>query len=177
MKKRKSAATPLPPLARGPRAGEPSGTTLPRIPATSVPDSQECLYQPEVEQIEREVADAKVRQSQAKLAAAHDRYRDLYEFAPVGYLTLDCEQVIREANATAATMLGVERGILLGTAISRLAAPKCRDICHLHVQQVMASGRKKSCDSPFAGPTASSSSAAWKLSPSRPARPTPPVAG
>ncbi len=152
MKKRKSAARPSPPSALGPRAEESAGTLLPKIPAMFVPDPRALVEQAAIQRSEAESPQEKSRQSQAKLAAVHDRYRDLYEFAPVGYLTLDCEQVIREANLTAATMLGVERGILLGTSISRLAAPKCRDICHLHVQQVMASGRRKSCELPFRRP-------------------------
>jgi hypothetical protein len=47
------------------------------------------------------------------LEASHNRYLNLYEFAPVGYLTLTPEGKIIEINLTAAALLGVERDNLI----------------------------------------------------------------
>jgi PAS domain S-box-containing protein len=54
-----------------------------------------------------------LRRSQLELEEAHNQQVDLYDFAPVGYVTLDGDGVIISANLTAATLLGVERGTLL----------------------------------------------------------------
>ena len=54
-----------------------------------------------------------LRRSKLELEEAHARQVDLYDFAPVGYVTLDGNGVIINANLTAATLLGVERGSLL----------------------------------------------------------------
>jgi PAS domain S-box-containing protein len=50
-----------------------------------------------------------------ELENALKRYSDLYDFAPLGYVTLDGQGVIREINLTGAGLLGVDRSFLVGT--------------------------------------------------------------
>src|SRR5262245_49686131 len=52
--------------------------------------------------------------AQAELEATRDRFIDLYEFAPLGYLTLDDNGVVRQVNLTAALMLGRSKQALDG---------------------------------------------------------------
>jgi PAS domain S-box-containing protein len=69
----------------------------------------------QVHQIELEIQNEELRQAQIELSDTRDRYSDLYEFAPVGYLTLNAEGTVQAANLTAATMLGIERRNLMGS--------------------------------------------------------------
>jgi PAS domain-containing protein len=75
-----------------------------------------------VYQIELEMQNDDLRQIQARLEESRSRYADLYDFAPVGYLTLDKWGQIVEANLTAADILGVERHHLLGRNFWRFLA-------------------------------------------------------
>jgi len=72
----------------------------------------------QVHQIKLELQNRELREAQQHLKETHDRYAELYDFAPVGYLTLDERSRIREINLTAAVLLGQERARLLGKPFS-----------------------------------------------------------
>ena len=67
--------------------------------------------------MERELDQALIRaehrKGQIELKASRDRYVDLYDSAPVGYLTLSAEGLIEQVNLTGADMLGLQRDALL----------------------------------------------------------------
>ena len=67
------------------------------------------LHELEVYQIELEMQVRELNESRSALEESHERYINLYDFAPVGYVTLSEQGMIREINLTAAEMLGVAR--------------------------------------------------------------------
>ena len=60
----------------------------------------------QVHQIELERQNDELRRGQIALEAAKNEYRDFYDFAPVGFLTLNESGLIREVNLTAAGQFG-----------------------------------------------------------------------
>ena len=77
------------------------------------PDEMSALvYELQVHQIELEMQNDTLRQAQTSFEEASKKYRDFYDFAPVGFLTLDESGLIREVNLTAAGQLGVTRSQL-----------------------------------------------------------------
>lgn len=69
-------------------------------------------------QAELEMQNQELRKVQQTLEETRDRYAALYDFSPVGYLTLDSSGRIVEINLTGAVMLGMERANLVGKAFS-----------------------------------------------------------
>jgi len=82
----------------------------------------DLLHDLQVHQVELEMQNEALRQKQTELEAARDRYVDLYDFAPVGYLTLDPNGMIEELNLTAAALLGMARKALLKRRFTSLVA-------------------------------------------------------
>ncbi|MBF0463337.1 MAG: PAS domain S-box protein, partial [Magnetococcales bacterium] len=86
-----------------------------RAPATNalvVRSVDELEHDVRVYQIELEMQNEELRRAHIELAISHDRYVDLYDFAPVGYFTLTDDGLITEANLTGTALLGVERNKL-----------------------------------------------------------------
>jgi PAS domain S-box-containing protein len=93
----------------------------------SAADIQALLHNLQVHQLELELQNEELRRAQLDLQAARDRYADLYNFAPIGYFTLDANGAIVEANLTGATLLNVARSTLIGTPLARFVAKEERD--------------------------------------------------
>jgi len=71
-----------------------------------------------IHQIEMETQNHELREARQELEEARDRYIDLYDFAPVGYLTLGEGEFIHEINLTGAMMLGRPRANIIGKPFS-----------------------------------------------------------
>lgn len=106
----------------------------------------ELLHELRVHQIELEMQNEALRQSQLALEESRDRFVDLYEFAPVGYLTLSAEGMITEINLTAVTLLGRERGKLLNRSLSTLVIAADQDKWVRHFMGVRNQEVKRSIE-------------------------------
>ena len=105
-------------------------------------ETKRLLHELQVHQIELEVQNRELRESQQALEASRDRYADLYDFAPVGYVTLDDKGIIRELNLTASKMLGWERSKLLGMPFAHQVAKGAKRQFFTHIGQVFQSGQR-----------------------------------
>ncbi len=122
----KPSATDLSTLRQRALGCAPVADTLEPIPLT--PQAMQALvHELQVHQIELEMQNEQLRQSQMKLEETHQRYLDLYELAPVGYCTTNAQGQIISANLTAAAMLGVPRAKLLHIPFTRFIARDDQD--------------------------------------------------
>jgi diguanylate cyclase (GGDEF)-like protein/PAS domain S-box-containing protein len=99
-------------------------------------DKVRLLYELPLHQVELEIQNRDLMAAQHDLEEARDRYAALYDFAPVGYLSLDAQGVIRNLNLTACRLLGAERASLLGLPFTGFLAVGERRGFYSQLQQV-----------------------------------------
>lgn len=107
---------------------------------------QQILYQLRVHQIELEMQNEHLRQAKAALEASQARYLDLYDLAPVGYLTLAESGLILQANHAAASLLGVARTDLPRQPITRFIFRDDQDLYYRLRQQTSRNADAQSCE-------------------------------
>ena len=118
----KDAATRLRDAAEAQLQEAGAASTAPTGPADA--DLLRLVHELQVHKVELEMQNSELRESRAELEAALARYTELYDFAPVGYLTLTAAGLIAEINLTATTMLGVARRDLLQRRFSQYVIPE-----------------------------------------------------
>lgn len=104
----------------------------------------ELLHELCVHQIELEMQNETLRKTQVELEKSRDLYVDLYEFAPVGYVTLNEEGVITKINLTTVTLLGKERTKLIDRSFSMLIESADRDRWARHFVMVKKHAKQMS---------------------------------
>jgi PAS domain S-box-containing protein len=82
-------------------------------------EGKALIHDLQVHQIELEMQNRELQESQQALEASRSRYADLYDFAPAAYVTVDERCTILEANLTAAKILGIARSQLTGMSLLR----------------------------------------------------------
>jgi PAS domain S-box-containing protein len=92
---------------------------------------ESLVYELEIHQAELEVQNEELRRAQVELDEAHRRYFDLYEFAPVGYVSLDEQGIIRESNLAVSKLTGVPRKKIIGRRFEQLLSSESRDAGYL----------------------------------------------
>jgi PAS domain S-box-containing protein len=107
---------------------------------TSLEQSEtHLLHELQNHQIELEMQNRELREVQQRLEEARDRYADLYDFAPIGYFTLEETGRILEINLTGAAMLGDERVDIIGKPFSACLALNDSQMFFLYLNRVFRS--------------------------------------
>ncbi|MEN9544732.1 MAG: hypothetical protein RLZZ598_1565 [Pseudomonadota bacterium] len=96
-------------------------------------------------QLELERQNEALRAVRADVEVGLARYIDLYDFAPVGYLTLGKRGRIGQINLAGAKLLGRERAQLKEMSLATLVTPEDRDPFDLWLRGVFLTGTAQSC--------------------------------
>ena len=114
--------------------------------AQSELDIKKLLHELQVHQIELEMQNEELRESNNATELALKKYTMLYDLAPMGYFTLDQNGNISELNFTGAEMLGERRFSLVNTNFKLFVAPESKAIFNEFFNNVFSSNYKESCE-------------------------------
>jgi PAS domain S-box-containing protein len=132
------------------RRAEQQVATHPESPADG-DSARRLLHELQVYKIELEMQNEALREAQEEAELGLERYVELYDHAPVGYLTLSRTGIIDRANLAAAGLLGLERGKLIRRNfeffVARQDVPAYRGL----MERVYAGGAKETVALALAG--------------------------
>lgn len=97
-------------------------------------------------QIELEHQNLELIQSQENLQQSNNRYLDLFDNAPVGYMIVDINGLIIDINQTAAKLLEHSKNEFANSKISKYIHPDYQDIYYLYFQALIRGSQKQPCD-------------------------------
>ena len=111
-------------------------------------ETLELVQELRVHQIELEMRNEELRRTQAVVEESRAKYSDLYDFAPVGYLTLNRQGVILEANLTACSKLGKERSLLISITLftNFIIKKEEKDLFYQHLRKVFEAKSLETCE-------------------------------
>ena len=114
-------------------------------PATAQ-DSQRLLHELQVHQIELEIQNEELVDAQQTLEETLEQYTELYDFAPVGYFTVEHDGTIRRVNLAGARLLGAERSALVNGRLQFFVAHKDRPTLNAFLSGTCAGKVRQSCE-------------------------------
>lgn len=106
---------------------------------------KKLMYELQVHQIELEMQNEELRQAYNTTESALKKYTMLYDFSPMGYLTLDSEATIFELNFTAAEILGDKRIIILNSNFKLFVEENSKRVFNRFLNNLYETNEKKSC--------------------------------
>ncbi|HOW62442.1 MAG TPA: PAS domain-containing protein, partial [Candidatus Contendobacter sp.] len=109
-------------------------------------DNYRLLHELEVHQVELEMQNHALLDLREQLERSLEKYTDLYDFAPVGYLTVTDDGTIREANLAAAALLGLERARLINRRLGVFIAAETRPTFNAFLERVWVGTAREHCE-------------------------------
>ena len=106
---------------------------------------EKLIHELSVHQIELEMQAEELRRAYLALEESRDKFLDLYEFAPLGYVTLNDKALVTEANLACATLLGIERSKLISAQFGKFVAQKDSDQWFLYFRNALNRDGKQIC--------------------------------
>jgi PAS domain S-box-containing protein len=109
-------------------------------------ETQRLLQELQIHQVELEMQNTELRQARDEVENGREKYSDLYDFAPVGYMTLDGFGAICSVNLTGAALLGIDRARLIGRSFTFFVTAASRPLFSAMSDKVFTKKERESCE-------------------------------
>ncbi|MBI9038332.1 MAG: PAS domain S-box protein [Bacteroidales bacterium] len=109
-------------------------------------DLLKLVHELQVHQIELEMQNEELVVAKEKAELAEEKYTELYDFAPTGYLSLSKDSEIKELNFVASQMLGKDRSQLINKRFGLFISSDTKTIFNMFFSKVFSSKLKQSCE-------------------------------
>ncbi|HEX9252433.1 MAG TPA: hypothetical protein VF870_09330 [Ignavibacteriaceae bacterium] len=109
-------------------------------------DVKKLLHELQVHQIELEMQNDELHQAYEIAEAALKKYTMLYDFAPMGYFTLESDGSICDLNFTGAEMLGDKRFSLVNSNFKLFISEESQAVFNDFLSKVYTNNTKESCE-------------------------------
>ncbi len=111
----------------------------------SAGDALKLLHELQVHQVELAMQHEQMEQSRAEVAESLERYIERFDFAPVGYFTVEPDGRIVEGNLAGADLFEVDRAELPGRSIESLVAADSRAALGAVLNRLRKDGPTETC--------------------------------
>lgn len=108
--------------------------------------TQRLLQELQIHEIELELQNEELKQSRDHLEEAHNRYLNLYEFAPVSYFTIQADGKIKQVNLTGSFLVEIDRMQLLNSNFRYLVSKSTQNIYDNFILRLFSLNLKSSCE-------------------------------
>lgn len=109
-------------------------------------DLKRLLHELEVHQVELEMQNEELREARVEMESALARYTEMFEFAPIGYITISLDGALHELNHAAARLLGGGRSQLMQRRFESFVAPRHRPLFTDLVRRVLDSEARETTE-------------------------------
>jgi PAS domain S-box-containing protein len=115
-------------------------------PGRTFPDDQALIHELQVHQIELEMQNEELKRARDETEKLQVKYEELYDFAPVGYFTVDQDGTVCEANLTGCRLLGHERQDVIGRRFQAFLPAKSIPVFTAFCRNILETGGKTQAD-------------------------------
>jgi two-component system, OmpR family, phosphate regulon sensor histidine kinase PhoR len=120
---------------------EADGSDNSAAPAGGPDDSQSTLEHLRITREKLAAQNDELRATRDLIERERQRYHDLFDLAPVGYLVTDLNGVVRESNRMAGELLARDRHVLAGKPLTALVGPERRSAFRVLIREAARGGR------------------------------------
>ena len=109
-------------------------------------DNAQLVHELQVHQIELEMHNEALRHAYDEADALRDRYADIYDFAPVSYITLNREGIILDLNLSGAILLGIKGSQKSRHRFAAFVSPDSLNAFNQFLEEVLPATQKTTCE-------------------------------